>query len=358
VSTGKSRALRCAAVVALALGLLGAACGREYPASTLDTVTPDFGHVIEGLYSLVFWWTVVILAVVYGVLAYVLWRFRERPGGPPPRKTRGHLLLEVGWTLAPAIIVVLIAIPTIQAVFRTQEPAPEDALVVEVIGHQWWWEFRYAESGVVTANELHLPVGRTVQLRLSSADVIHSFWVPRVGGKRDVNPRVRKPEGEPPNVTYLKFTIAQPGEYHGQCAEFCGTSHALMQTRVVAESPQEFEAWLRRMQTPAEPDSGTLAAQGRQIFLQSACIACHRVAGTPAQGALGPDLTRVGARWKIGAGVVENTPESLAAWIRDPQALKPAALMPGTQTAGGGMPPTGLADEQVAAVAAYLASLR
>ncbi|MGH7546236.1 MAG: cytochrome c oxidase subunit II, partial [Gemmatimonadota bacterium] len=329
------------------------------PGSTLDTVTPDFGGPIQDLYALVFWWTVVILVVVYGVLAYVLWRFRERPGGPAPKKTRGNLWLEVGWTLAPAIIVVLIAIPTIRAVFRTQEPAPEGALTIDVVGHQWWWEFRYPEAGVVTANELHLPVGRTVELRLSSADVIHSFWVPRLGGKRDVNPRVRKPEGEPPNFTYLKFTVAEPGEYLGQCAEFCGTSHALMRMRVVAESPQEFDAWLERMKAPPdEPEPGTLAAEGRRIFHQSACIACHAIAGTTAQGVLGPSLTRVGARSTIGAGILENTPENLAAWIRAPITIKPDVRMPGTHAAGGGMPATGLTDGQAAAVAAYLASLR
>lgn len=352
------RARRRSIAAALWLLLAVGACAGERPGNTLDTVTPDFGGPIQELYTLIFWWSVVILAVVYGVLAYVLWRFRERPGGPPPKKTRGNLLLEVGWTLAPAIIVVLIAIPTIRTVFRTQEPAPEGALVVDVVGHQWWWEFRYPEAGVVTANELHLPVGRTVQLRLSSADVIHSFWVPRLGGKRDANPRVRKPEGEPANVTYLKFTIAEPGVYHGQCAEFCGTSHALMWMRVVAESAEEFEAWLERMRTPVEPEPGTLAAEGRRIFHQSACIACHAIAGTPAQGVLGPSLTRVGARSTIGAGILENTPESIAGWIRSPQAAKPAALMPGTQSTGGGMPPTGLTEDQVAAVAAYLSSLR
>lgn len=338
--------------------LLAGGCAQEYPGSTIDPVTGDFGAPIHDLYTMIFWWTVVILAVVYGVLAYVLIRFRARPGREPTT-TRGNLILEVGWTLAPAVIVVLIAVPTVQTVFETQRPAPEDALVVEVVGHQWWWEFRYPETGVVTANELHLPVGRSVELRLSSADVIHSFWVPRLGGKRDANPRVRKPEGELADVTRLKFTVDAAGDYYGQCAEFCGLSHALMRMRVIAEPADAFEAWARSMQAAAAaPDSGTLADRGREIFFQSTCIACHAIAGTTAQGQLGPSLTRVGARSMIGAGLLENTPENLAAWIRDPQAIKPGVKMPGTQRGGGGFPPTGLTGEQVAAVAAYLSSLR
>ena len=339
------------------LALVAGCSAEEYPASTIAPVTGDFGAPIHDLYTTIFWWTVVILAVVYGVLAYVLVRFRERPDRAPSR-TRGHLLLEVGWTLVPAVIVVLIAIPTIQAVFRTQEPAPEGALIVEVVGHQWWWEFRYPEQGVVTANELHLPVGRTVELRLWSAAVIHYFWVPRLGGKRDVNPRVRKPEGAEPGFTRLKFTVDEPGEYIGQCAEFCGLSHALMRIRVFAEPPDAFAEWAETMRTPATPDSGTLADEGRRIFLGSTCVACHAIAGTTAQGQLGPNLSRVGARSMIGAGLIENAPENLAAWIRDPASIKPGAKMPGTGTGGGGFPPTGLSEEQVAAVAAYLSSLR
>jgi cytochrome c oxidase subunit 2 len=218
------------------------ACGGEYTQSSLDPVT-DFGDTIHGLYTTVFWWTVVILAVVWIVLGYVLVRFRERPGAPLPKQTHGHLGVEVAWTLGPAVIVIAIAVPTIQALFRTQLRDPEAAYVIDVVGHQFWWEFRYPE-GVVTANELHLPVGRPVSLRLHSVDVIHSFWVPQLGGKRDVNPMVQRPEGAQPRYNWLHFTIQEPGVYSGQCAEFCGPSHALMGTRVVAEPEADFQAWL------------------------------------------------------------------------------------------------------------------
>lgn len=343
------------AVAALALTLVG--CGADYPQSTIEPAS-DFGAAIQGLYRQVFWWSMAILALVWAVLAYVLIRFRARGNGPEPSRTRGHLGLEMGWTIGAAIIVVLISIPTVRTVWRTQRPPPGDALVIEVVGHQWWWEMRYPAQEVVTANELHVPVGRPVELRLRSADIIHSFWVPRLGGKRDLNPWVRKPEQGGPSYNRMKFVLSEPGIYYGQCAEFCGASHALMGLRVVAQPEADFERWVQQMNTPAAPEGGSQADEGRQIFLRSTCIACHAIEGTDAQGSLGPNLTRLGARTTIAAGVLENTPENLIAWIMDPAAFKPGVKMPGTQGGGGGMPATGLTDEQVAAVAAYLSSLR
>ncbi|HZD04574.1 MAG TPA: cytochrome c oxidase subunit II, partial [Longimicrobiales bacterium] len=303
-----------------ALALMAGACG-DYPQSSIAPGT-DFAETIHGLYRTVFVWSMVILAVVWGLLAWVLVRFRERPGSPRPRQTHGNLGLEVAWTVVPAVIVVAIAVPTIQAVFATQRGDPENAMVVEVIGHRFWWEFRYPDEDVVTANELHLPVGRPVSLRLHSADVIHSFWVPRLGGKRDVNPLVQKPEGQPRHYNWLHFTIRDPGEYMGQCAEFCGPSHSLMGVRVIAESPEEFEAWLEdwkaspagaaadttmadtvvaadtvaaditvpdtlaadtsaraappSRQIPAGLDPA-LVARGREVFHNQTCIACHSI---------------------------------------------------------------------------------
>lgn len=332
---------------------------QEYPQTTIDPATSDFGGSIHSLYVMIFWWTMVILAVVWALLFFVLLRFRDKPGRGVPKQVRGNLLLEIGWTLGPAIIVVLISVPTVRTVFRTQARAPEDALTVEVIGHQWWWEFRYPDAGVVTANELHIPVGRPVELTLSSADVIHSFWVPRLGGKRDLMPPVRRPGGEVADFNRLVFTVDEEGVYHGQCAEFCGTSHGLMGLRVMAQGPGEFEAWLQGMSGPPSPaDSGSLAERGREVFMRSTCVACHAIAGTNAQGQLGPNLTRVGARSTLGAGMLENTPANLERWIRDPAAIKPGVKMPGVAEGGGGMPPTGLSEEQLDAVVAYLSSLR
>jgi len=390
----KFRKLLAGGTTLLLLALL-ASCAGEYPQSSIDPRT-DFAETIHSLYVTVFWWTMVILAVVWIVLGYILVRFRDRPDSPRPRQVHGHLGMEVAWTIGPALIVVAIAVPTIQALFDTQRGDPENAMLVDVVGHQFWWEFRYPEQGVVTANELHLPVGRPVSLRLHSADVIHSFWVPMLGGKRDVNPIVRRPEGEAPAYTWIHFTIREAGVYSGQCAEFCGASHSLMGVRVVAQSEDDFQAWLadwRRGDPPpdttaagarAAPDTSAAAAAaqgpptlqtpgqepslepaetdpvaaGRQAFLTSTCVACHAIQGTAAQGSVGPNLTLVGGRTTIASGWLDNTPENLARWITAPADVKPGVLMPGVAESGGNWPPTNLSEEQVRAIAAYLSSLR
>lgn len=395
-------------LAALATGPLLVACAGEYPQSSIDPRT-DFAVIIQDLYSLITWISLVILVVVWALLAYVLVRYRERPDAPHPKQIHGHLGLEIAWTVVPALIVVAIAVPTVQAVFATQRGNPGEAMVVEVVGHRFWWEFRYPEEGVVTANELHLPVGRPVSLRLHSDDVIHSFWVPMLGGKRDVNPLRRVPEGQDPRYNWLHFTIQEPGVYMGQCAEFCGEAHALMGVRVVAQSEEEFADWLEDWSGPAAaaeaaveadtaeadapaaqgPEAGPagqevpavldegevaelsgqelelpegvdpeLVEQGREVFLQSTCIACHAIQGTSAQGRVGPDLTLLGRRGTLGAGWMDNSVENLVRWINAPQTIKPGAQMPGVDAPGGNWPATGLSEEQVLAVAHYLYSLR
>lgn len=368
-----------ATVAALAAGLL-AGCDGEYPMTTFAPVT-RIGERMNDLLSLVFWLTIGILVIVLGVLTFVIVRYRERPGGPPPRKIYGNNLAEILWTLGPAVIVAILVVPTVQLIFETYQP-PEDGsepLVVDVIGHQWWWEYRYDGLEIITANELHVPTGRPVVLRLWTADVLHSWWVPRLSGKRDNFPRATVIEEEAPNWHVLRFTIREPGEYLGQCAEYCGTAHALMGTQVVAHEPAGFEAWVERFEAPGmpgvDPTSPPPAAEivemtgdtalaremverGYEVFTSSTCVACHAVAGTPAQGRVGPDLTGLGARWTIGAGVLPTTHENIVRWIEHPQAVKPGAMMPGTELPGGGFPPTGLSEEEVRAVAAYLLSLR
>jgi cytochrome c oxidase subunit 2 len=383
-------------LAALAALIALAACGGDYPQSSIDPKS-DFAQSIHSLYVLVFWITLVILVVVWGIMGYILVRFRERPDSPKPRQIRGHLGMELAWTMIPAVIVIAIAVPTVQTVFRTQRSPGPDILVVDVIGHQFWWEFRYPD-GVVTANDLHLPVGVPVTLRMHSVDVIHSFWVPMLGGKRDVNPQVTPPPrdesqgpeegaGETGAFNYLHFTVSEAGVYRGQCAEFCGSSHSLMGVRVVAESPFEFQAWLQEWRGPA-PDTAAAdsagavaggaapAAQaavpataggpggggaarvelGRQTFHSSACIACHAIQGTTAAGVLGPNLTLFGRRQTV-AGWLENTPDNLVRWITSPMSVKPGARMPGIAEPGGNFPATNLSEEQVRAVAEYLYSL-
>jgi cytochrome c oxidase subunit 2 len=374
----------------LATALLSG-CGEDYLQSTINPVT-DYGDVSHNLYVQIFWWTMGILAVVWGLMAYVLFRFRERPGQERPKQIHGHMGLEIAWTIAPALIVVAIVIPTIQGVFAIQRPPDsDDVLVVEVVGKRYWWSFHYPELGVTTANELHLPVGRPVSLRLESGDVIHSFWVPMLGGKRDVNPVVAVPEGEEPKRNWMHFTIREEGTFWGQCAEFCGEAHSLMGVRVVAQSEADFQAWADSWRTPAPTanapvvaeasilgspdgqagesgpqvsgDEDPLVGRGREVFFrESYCVLCHAIEGTAAAGIIGPNLTRLGSRTTIAAGMLENTPANLEAWLRDPGAIKPGVQMPGADYEityeGQTFPPTNLNDEQIRALAAYLSSMR
>ena len=257
---------------------------------------------------------------------------------------------------------------------------PNELRMVEVTGKRYWWSFHYPELGVTTANELHLPIDRPVSLRLESGDVIHSFWVPQLGGKRDVNPVVTMPEGAEGKRNWMHFTIREEGIYWGQCAEFCGEAHSLMGVRVVAESEEEFQGWIDDWRTPAPTANAPevvadgvaadqmmtedpLVARGREVFFrETTCVLCHAIEGTIAPGTIGPNLTRIGRRTTIAAGMLENTPENLALWIRDPRSVKPGVQMPGAdyQASYEGLtfPATNLNDEQIQALAAYLSSMR
>lgn len=344
--------LRRLAVLPIALVVaLASACAGEFPQTTFRPAT-ELGAQIDDVFMIAFWWTMLLFGVVVAVLIYVMIRYRARPG-VEPRKIYGNNLAEILWTAGPAVIVVLILVPTVQTIFFTYRDAPEDALVVEAIGHQWWWEFRYPELGISTANQLHLPVGRTVDIHLTSADVIHNFWVPRLSGKRYNYPTPVLPEGapQPKNHNRLVFTIDEVGEYSGQCAEFCGTSHALMQMMVIAEPEAEFNEWAARMKAPAHavPAEGTIEARGYNTFMTGGCMACHSIAGTTATfSTIGPNLTAMGSRWKLGAGAAENTAEHLARWIQNSESLKPGSKM---------IPFPQIAGEDLEALVVYLQSL-
>lgn len=300
-----------------ALVLLAAGCSVTEPSaySTLQPVS-DYGRLVLDVYGDLFWWTAGIFVVVELLLLYALVRYRAREGDSGvPDQVHGFTALEIGWTLIPAAILFFIAIPTVRTIFELHGPPPDpDPLEVTVVGHQWWWEFQYPELGIVTANELHVPVGRTTQLTLVSADVIHSFWVPRLGGKRDLNPG---------SENRMWFTPDETGVYYGQCAELCGTSHANMRMQVFVDDSAAFEEWVASMRQPAVPDSA-----GTMTFLISGCAACHAIAGTPAQGKIGPDLTNMGRRTTLASALIENTPENMADWLRNPDSVKPGALMP------------------------------
>lgn len=329
---------------ALAITLVAAACGGDFPQSSLRPQS-DVAREIDSLFRGIFWWAMGVLVVVEGALVVAIIRFRERPGAEKPKPVHGNTALEIAWTLAPALILIFIGVPTMITLWRVDRPPPSSDIRVEVIGHQWWWEFNYPDLGVTTANELHVPVGKTVDLRLKSADVVHSFWFPRVAGKRDLVPGTEN---------QLWFTPDSVGVYPGQCAEFCGTSHALMGMLLFVDTPEEFERWAAREASPQEsgaeprPSDDPSVLAGREVFFGAGgCISCHAIRGTPAAGILGPDLTHVGSRSTIAAGVLDNTPDNLVRWINEPHDVKPGNLMLDM----------GLSDEQARQVAAYLLSL-
>ena len=314
------------------------ACSGEYPQSTLHP-TADFGSEIDRLFRTIVWWALGVFVVVETALVVAIIRFRDRPGAATPKPVHGSTLLEISWTLAPAIVLIFIAVPTIRTIFRTDGAPPENAMQVEVIGHQWWWEFRYPEFGIVTANEMRVPVGEPVTLVMTSEDVIHSFWAPKLGGKRDVMPG---------RTTRISFVPDSLGTFLGQCAEFCGESHANMRMRVIVEDSAGFAAWVAQERTAPSVEetlSGDVAA-GLGVFRTKGCVACHTIEGVAA-GVLGPNLSHVGSRTTIAAGILPNTAEGLARWIRDPVGEKPGSLMPQ-------MPMT---EEQLSALVAYLQSL-
>jgi cytochrome c oxidase subunit 2 len=338
--TLRARPARIPGLVALATGVALSGCGLlDSPATTLIPRS-DFGLISHHIFLQILRWDTVIFLVVQALLLFAIFRFRERdPAAAPPRQIRGSAVLEITWTLIPAVILTFIAFPTVAAIFRTQAMPPKDALRVKVIGHQWWWEFQYPELGIVTATDLHIPAGRPVSLEITGVDVIHSFWVPPLGGKRDAIPG---------STNRIVLTADAPGEYYGQCAEFCGASHANMRHRAVVETPEAFAAWAAKQKEPgATPPDGSPAAAGLRIFLAGTCVGCHTVQGVSA-GVIGPDLTHFGSRKTIAGGMLPNTPENLARWVHHAPAVKPGSIMPDQK----------LSDTEVAAVVAYLESLQ
>jgi cytochrome c oxidase subunit 2 len=264
----------------------------------------------------------VILLVVTGMVAYSLLRFRARPGGAEPRQAEGSKGLEFTWTAIPLVLVTWIFVLTARGMNRADPmPGKLDADLV-VSGHQWWWEARYADSGAVTANEIHIPVGQRLLVRLESADVIHDFWAPQLGRKMDMVP------GHP---NHIWLEADQPGTYAGVCAEYCGTQHAWMRFVVIAQAPATFEAWQREQLQPAGQPASPEAIEGARTFQDKTCANCHAINGTSARARVGPDLTHVGERTTLAAGVMQNTRANLARWLRNPQAFKAGSLMPNLQ---------------------------
>lgn len=449
----RPRRLLTAALPAVAAVTL-TACNASYPNSIFHNHT-DFNRDVGVLWSILLWLGTAVFIFVEGILLYTIFRYRRRSDSDRPEHVHGNTTLEILWTAIPALILVFIAVPTVTTIFKTQAKAKADALQVEVIGHQWWWEFRYPQYKITTANELYLPLGRTVNFTLRTQDVLHSFWIPQMGGKRDLI-------ANHPN--YLWFTPDSVGEqaWNGFCVEYCGASHANMRFRTFTVTPDQFAAWAAHQASPAvfgavapapaapapatpgattppattppaaTPASATPAAaapgaaiaaaadsskspaqvaggavtvqqagfvafprermpahtvpttpipeglryndalvgnaeRGRALLSAGAgsCMGCHMINGNPVMmGMVGPNLTHIATRSTIAGGLFTNDAKHLARWIKNARAMKPGIIMP---TLGKGetdpvtkavVPPSGLTDEQIADIVAYLQALK
>ncbi len=395
--------IRRASTVASAVLVLVAlaACGRDLPNTTFNPHT-EFGREIDALWNLLLNLGTVVFILVEALLVYALIRFRHRPGQEEPAHVHGNTTLEILWTVIPALVLVFIAVPTVRTIFRTQRNAPASGLQVEVYGHQWWWEFHYPQYNVTTANELYLPIGRTANFILRTKDVLHSFWIPQLGGKRDLISN---------HTNYLWFTpdsTMQASVWNGQCAEYCGASHGDMRMRVYTVPAADFEQWAAHQATPAAfadppgdtthrappgpagyafpkaqmpdyaiphtptPEGLTFSAgltgdpaRGEKTYSSQACIGCHTIAGNKmSMGVIGPNLTHVASRNTIAAGLYPNDTDHLRLWIKNAREMKPGVTMP---TLGAGqldpitgsrVPTSGLTDQQIADIVAYLQQLR
>jgi cytochrome c oxidase subunit 2 len=356
-----------------------AACGDD--TSRYSSISPrsDVADDIQGIYKLIFWLALVVFIGVQFAIVYTALRYRRRKeDGTRPPQIHGNKTLEIVWTIIPAIVLLVIFIPTVRIMYDQADSAESGDYVIEVYAKQWWWEVHYPGLGtsadtvsgeqniLLTANEIHVPVDKKIQIKLYSNNVIHSFYVPQLSGKMDVMPG---------HENVIGFTADTPGVYYGECAEFCGDSHAWMRFQVVVESQDQFDSWVTAQNTaPAvaaaaygtNPDSGLVTPP--QSF--GICLGCHRVNGTTAAFAAvglnedpgteeapgtakiaGPNLGLFGCRTTIGAGIIPNTLEDLEAWLRDPGAIKPGnymatAIKPGT-----------LDDAKVHEIATFLLSL-
>ena len=325
-----------ARIVALGvvIGALVAGCGGAR--SIVDPKGSEASR-IAGIWWLMFGLASAVYIVVAGCILYAATRGRRLANRPS--RLREHWLIWIGGVIVPFVILMVLAVVTVDTTSTLRTASPGQ-LQIDVVGKLWWWEVRYPGTGVTTANEIHIPRGTPIRLHLTSDNVIHSFWVPELAGKMDTIP------GQPND---LEFTADTVGTYQGQCAEFCGLQHAHMGVAVVVQTPADYGRWLaRRERAPLEPASEE-AARGALVFQREACAGCHTIRGTDATGTLGPDLTDVGSRARLGAETILNTTKGMKQWIRDAQAIKPGISMPAFGD---------LSDADVSALTTYLESLQ
>jgi len=318
-------------VLFASLAVLGAGCAADTPQTTFNPQGP-FSRSVDDLIQPVFLIAGLVFVFVEGLIIYAVIRFRRRSEDERPEQIHGSTKFELAWTIIPALILVGVGALTITKIFYLDRQF-KDAMQVQVVGHQWWWEYNYKDASgktvVAAANELHIPVGKKVQLNLTSADVIHNFWPPKLAGKVYAIPGRKN---------HMTIQADKADFYYGECAEYCGLSHANMRLRVVAEEPAQFARWMAAnsvdtpstsfsLVTTANSATATEEAKGYTLFLQKGCSGCHAVNGV-ARGAVGPNLTYFNSRATFAGAIFANTDENLRAWLRDPPAEKPGSLMP------------------------------
>jgi cytochrome c oxidase subunit II len=288
----------------------------------------------------------VIFVVVGGLLLYSVWRYRRKEGDDDtdePSQVYGSNAIELAWTIPPILIVIVLVLITARTVGEINVThSSKDTVQLRVIGHRFWWELQYPDYGVTAANEIHVPVSylstpRPIQMTLDSADVVHGFWVPQLNGKLWVVPNHR-------NMMWIQPSSL--GTYLGNCTVYCGEQHANMLIRVIVEPPEDFDKWIAGQKAP--PVNDPSVQDGQKEFIENSCGTCHRIAGTPANGVFGPDLTHYMSRQTLGSGVAVNNDENLRSWLRDPQVFKPGCRMPNMK----------LDDKEVDLVLAYLKTLK
>ena len=340
-------------VMAFLFLLVFTGCTPSHHMSTFDTHGPVARSQLV-LFYWIFWAAVFVFVTVSIALFYTVLKYRRRSGDPDPPQIHGHTKLEIAWTIIPSIILIVVAVPTVITIFDNANSPEPSALTIEAKGHQWWFEFTYPhpeepDKKVVTANELHIPVDEVVNVNLESKDVIHSFWIPKIAGKVDMVPNHT-------NTIWIKAD--ETGEYYGQCAEFCGVAHAKMKFRVIVQTKEQFEAWLKVQALPGLESADPLAVEGRNLFEGDArCWTCHKVEGSKrSRGTTGPNLTHFGSRNHLAAGVIENTQDNLRKWIQDPESIKQGTIMYRDAQVYTD-PDKSLTESQVSALVAYLASL-
>lgn len=330
-------------LIALATACLLAAVAFSQSAAGQSILEPASRSAdrIADLWWLMFWLGTVIFVIVMLLVLYAVSRGRFGKADRDLSNSRRQSMVIGGGIAVPLIVLAVVFGYTLYTLTDLADDRSSSDWTVEVVAHQFWWEVRYPGEDVITANEIHVPAGEPVEFQLTSSDVIHSFWVPELSGKLDMMPDT---------TTLVTITADEPGRYRGQCGQFCGAQHANMALYIVAQEPDEFSAWLDNQRELAEaPASGSAIERGREVFLSSACVYCHAVrgAGNPASGELGPDLTHLASRETLAAGTLENTRGNLAAWIVDPQHIKP----------GNKMPAVNLTSEELLALLGYLNSL-